>query len=330
MTISCVQALWKNPTLLGSCNSILQSFRTVQLREVQSHLKCCRRRRRLSEKKRRLVVYANLLPVDPWAPDSQSVLASQLFAVSLFPYLGFLYFITKSKSAPKLTLFGFYFLLVFVGATNDSSIYTGTGGGYITAMAATATATHISSICSSASTRRRPKVTDTTTQPRTIAYALPKTRRRSLIVVASKPQTQMDDVTSDPHPSSTSQEDLSYFLKLGASSVFGAAVIKYGSVIFPDITRPNIVQALILISAPVIVAVLILTKKIPAGIYAKLHYGTSLSNVDWLHGGAESLLTLTNLFIVLGLREGLRNARNAKESTSNVAPTVNDEKKPLA
>lgn len=60
-----------------------------------------------------------LLPVDPWAPtvDSQSI-ASQLFAVSLFPYLGFLYFITKSKTAPKLTLFGFYFLLAFVGATS--------------------------------------------------------------------------------------------------------------------------------------------------------------------------------------------------------------------
>ncbi|XP_066367746.1 uncharacterized protein [Miscanthus floridulus] len=109
------------------------------------------------------VVRCGLLPVDPWAPtmDSQSV-ASQLFAVSLFPYLGFLYFMTRSKTAPGLTLFGFYFLLAFVGAT------------------------------------------------------------------------------------------------------------------------------------------------IPAGIYAKVHYGTSLSNVDWLHGSAESLLTLTNLLIVLGLRGALR------------------------
>ncbi|KAM7260222.1 hypothetical protein ACFE04_015963 [Oxalis oulophora] len=114
----------------------------------------------------------SILPVDPWAPtiDSQSI-ASQLFAVSLFPYIGFLYFITKSKTAPKLTLFGFYFLLAFVGAT------------------------------------------------------------------------------------------------------------------------------------------------IPAGIYAKVHYGTSLSNVDWLHGGAESLLTLTNLFIVLGLRKALRKASDAKQVT---------------
>jgi hypothetical protein len=68
---------------------------------------------------RGMVVRCGLLPVDPWAPtmDSQSV-ASQLFAVSLFPYLGFLYFMTRSKTAPGLTLFGFYFLLAFVGATS--------------------------------------------------------------------------------------------------------------------------------------------------------------------------------------------------------------------
>lgn len=30
---------------------------------------------------------------------------------------------------------------------------------------------------------------------------------------------------------------------------------------------------------------------------AKTHYGTSLANVDWLHGSAESLLTITNLLI---------------------------------
>ncbi|XP_051137441.1 uncharacterized protein LOC127255765 [Andrographis paniculata] len=131
-----------------------------------------------------IVCNGSLFPVDPWAPtvDSESI-ASQLFAFSLFPYLGFLYFITKSKSAPKLTLFGFYFLLAFVGAT------------------------------------------------------------------------------------------------------------------------------------------------IPAGIYAKVHYGTSLSNVDWLHGGAESMLTLTNIFIVLGLREALRKGEDRDESTSDSTPGVEDKEK---
>uniref|UniRef100_A0A7N0VKH2 Uncharacterized protein n=1 Tax=Kalanchoe fedtschenkoi TaxID=63787 RepID=A0A7N0VKH2_KALFE len=136
----------------------------------------CRRKRVVG------VVRGVILPVDPWAPniDSQSI-ASQLFAVSLFPYLGFLYFITKSKSAPKLTLFGFYFLLAFVGAT------------------------------------------------------------------------------------------------------------------------------------------------IPAGIYAKVHYGTSLANVDWLHGGAEFLLTLTNLFIVLGLRGALR---KAKDKNLDASSELTEEKNP--
>ncbi|MQM12075.1 hypothetical protein Taro_044992 [Colocasia esculenta] len=153
---------------------------------------------------------AMMLPaVDPWAPtmDSQSV-ASQLFAVSLLPYLGFLYFITKSNTAPKLTLFGFYFLLAFVGATS---------------------------------------------------YSL------QLLAPLIFPI------------------DFSFKTGLGAESF-------------------------------------------PAGIYAKLQYGTSLSNVDWLHGGAESLLTLTNLFIVLGLRGALRKAEDAENSEDEVPVDIQKEK----
>ncbi|GMH44914.1 hypothetical protein BSKO_12871 [Bryopsis sp. KO-2023] len=51
---------------------------------------------------------------------------------------------------------------------------------------------------------------------------------------------------------------------------------------------------------------------IPAGIYAKVHYGQSLANVDWLHGGAEAFLTITNLLIVIGMRQGIRQAENEK------------------
>ena len=36
---------------------------------------------------------------------------------------------------------------------------------------------------------------------------------------------------------------------------------------------------------------------IPAGLYAKQHYNSILANVDYLHGSAESLLTVTNLLI---------------------------------
>jgi len=84
-----------------------------------------------------------------------------LFAISLFPYLGFLWFLTRSGKTPKLALFGFYFLLVFVAVT------------------------------------------------------------------------------------------------------------------------------------------------IPAGIYAKIHYNESLANVDWLHGSAESLLTVSNILVVLGFRQSI-------------------------
>ncbi|KAJ4711919.1 1-acyl-sn-glycerol-3-phosphate acyltransferase [Melia azedarach] len=189
MAISCLHPQWQlMPTSLISAtfpvsSSFLQNPQTNPCK-LPNAFNCCRGRRLVRNMKRaKTKAYGWLLPVDPWAPniDSQSI-ASQLFAFSLFPYLGFLYFITKSKSAPKLTLFGFYFLLAFVGAT------------------------------------------------------------------------------------------------------------------------------------------------IPAGIYAKVKYGTSLSNVDWLHGGAESLLTLTNLFIVLGLRQALRKAADAKGNTSNVAPGIKEKK----
>ncbi|KAG2430006.1 hypothetical protein HYH02_013834 [Chlamydomonas schloesseri] len=120
---------------------------------------------------------AQVFPFDQaWAPDVNAAsLAPQLFAMSLFPYLCFLFYLTKSGKTPKLTLFGFYFLLAFVGAT------------------------------------------------------------------------------------------------------------------------------------------------IPAGIYAKTVYGTSLANVDWLHGAAESLLTVTNLFVVLGLRQGIREAEAAKQAEADAA-----------
>lgn len=44
---------------------------------------------------------------------------------------------------------------------------------------------------------------------------------------------------------------------------------------------------------------------IPAGIYAKVAYGESLANIDWLHGSAEFFLTLSNILIVLGFRQAI-------------------------
>lgn len=39
---------------------------------------------------------------------------------------------------------------------------------------------------------------------------------------------------------------------------------------------------------------------IAAAVVAQLHFGKQLADVDPLHGGAESFLTLSNLLVVLG------------------------------
>ena len=44
---------------------------------------------------------------------------------------------------------------------------------------------------------------------------------------------------------------------------------------------------------------------IPAAIGAKIWYGVSLADSDWLHGSAESLLTVTNLVTVIAFRQAL-------------------------
>lgn len=45
---------------------------------------------------------------------------------------------------------------------------------------------------------------------------------------------------------------------------------------------------------------------IPAGIYAQTKYHDVLANVDWLHGSAESFLTMTNILLVLGFKKALQ------------------------
>lgn len=52
---------------------------------------------------------------------------------------------------------------------------------------------------------------------------------------------------------------------------------------------------------------------IPAGIYAKAQYGTELANVDWLHGSAESFLTLSNVLVVLGFAGAIAKLKNNQQ-----------------
>ena len=58
-------------------------------------------------------------------PDIVKLIFSKesLFALSLFPYLGFLWFMTKKNNTPKVALIGFYLTLLFVAVTIPAGIY---------------------------------------------------------------------------------------------------------------------------------------------------------------------------------------------------------------
>ena len=45
---------------------------------------------------------------------------------------------------------------------------------------------------------------------------------------------------------------------------------------------------------------------IGAAIVAQLRFGRQLADVDALHGGAEALLTLSNLLVLVGFQQALR------------------------
>mmetsp|Transcript_17573 Transcript_17573/g.71104 ORF Transcript_17573/g.71104 Transcript_17573/m.71104 type:complete len:370 (-) Transcript_17573:2042-3151(-) len=61
---------------------------------------------------------------------------------------------------------------------------------------------------------------------------------------------------------------------------------------------------------------------IPAGIYAKVAYNEILANVDWLHGGAESFLTITNLIILLGFKSDLDGSTKKQRSRNTLATSA--------
>ncbi|XP_054782298.1 uncharacterized protein LOC129289546 [Prosopis cineraria] len=87
---------------------------------------------------------------------------------------------------------------------------------------------------------------------------------RFFVVRALDPQRGSNEAEENSRNSSgtfLSSEDWGYLAKLLAGSVLGAAAIKYGSAVYPVITRPNIVQALIMIVIPVLVAVFLLIKE---------------------------------------------------------------------
>lgn len=171
--------------------------------------------------------------------DGQS-LASQLFSLSLLPYLGFLYHLRKPETkAPPLVLFGFCFLLVFVFATIPAGIY-GEGGGR-----------DALGFLDLLSLPKQDQDTPSEAGKLTPPAPPPAPPQKS----ALPPPLLKKQPTQNNHPEPT----------------------------------------------------------------AKKVYGTSLANVDWLHGGAESLLTVTNLLLVIGLRRAVRDAEADKRKEEQAA-----------
>ncbi|XP_047340632.1 uncharacterized protein LOC124944425 [Impatiens glandulifera] len=96
-----------------------------------------------------------------------------------------------------------------------------------------------------------------TTMAVRLSITIPKTKFSFTTVRSSKSRSEELDSRSD-EPSRTSQEDLMYLGKLGAGSIIGAIAIKYGSILLPEITTPNIYLALFMIFAPCVLAVFVL------------------------------------------------------------------------
>ncbi|MEO1133548.1 MAG: DUF3593 domain-containing protein [Cyanobacteria bacterium J06639_1] len=86
------------------------------------------------------------------------------------------------------------------------------------------------------------------------------------------------------------------------NNLFAASLFPYLAFLY-FLTRSPETPRLALVGFYVLLVFVAIT--IPAGLYAETHYHTSLANVDWLHGGAEAFLTLSNVIVVLGFKQAL-------------------------
>ncbi|CAE8644806.1 unnamed protein product, partial [Polarella glacialis] len=77
--------------------------------------------------------------------------------------------------------------------------------------------------------------------------------------------------------------------------------------------RGNNTPPLVLFGFTFLLAFVIST--IPSGIISKSVYGVILADSDWIHGTAESLLTCTNIMIVLGFRSALTGDKDLSDNS---------------
>ena len=90
---------------------------------------------------------------------------------------------------------------------------------------------------------------------------------------------------------------------MSKETLFAVSLFPYLGFLY-FVTRSGQTPRLALIGFYVLLVFVAVT--IPAGIYAQKVYGLELANVDWLHGSAEFFLTLSNIFVVLGFRNAVR------------------------
>jgi uncharacterized membrane protein len=106
-----------------------------------------------------------------------------------------------------------------------------------------------------------------------------------------------------------------------AGPLFGASLFPYLAFLFFLSREENDCPKGVTVGFATCLLFVFLT--IPAAIAAKLLYGVSLADCDWLHGSAESLLTVTNLVTVVAFRQAL-SAKEAglpmPESATSYAP----------
>lgn len=91
-------------------------------------------------------------------------------------------------------------------------------------------------------------------------------------------------------------------MQLPKETLFGLSLFPY-LVFLWFLTRSKTTPRLALIGFYMTLVFVAVT--IPAGIYAQVAYHDQLANIDWLHGSAESFLTLSNILVVLGFRQAI-------------------------
>lgn len=103
---------------------------------------------------------------------------------------------------------------------------------------------------------------------------------------------------------------------MSKETLFAASLFPYLGFLW-FLTRSRLMPRLALVGF--YLTLLFVAVTIPAGLYAKARYGQNLADVDWLHGGAESFLTLANICVVLGFRQALAQRSEPKASAPNQA-----------